>query len=178
MGGESGKASTLMKNLNEPVCCTPSRNCKLILAPTGRGIPRLTVIVPLCAPPIACVGGCSNVVPKTVTWHGAVGGVPVATQVDESVIPVTVTFADVRALRSAIPPGTDNELISTMRNRRRVTGTPVLFTKRRLIDIVPFAPLVTGVRFRTRLGGAGDPMFESRKSAGIVLFRSNGLARF
>ena len=117
-------------------------------------------------------------VPNTVTEHGVVVGVPVAAQVSASVTPVTVMFVDVSALISAIPPGTEIVLISTIRNRSRVTGAPVLFTKRRLTDIVPFAPLVTGVRSRTRFGGAGPPKFLSRKNTGIVLLRLIGLARF
>jgi hypothetical protein len=39
-----GSASRLMKNLNEPVCCTPRRNWRLILAPGASGVPN--VIVP------------------------------------------------------------------------------------------------------------------------------------
>ena len=39
-----GSASILKKNLNEPVCCTPSRNCRLMLAPGAKGV--ASVIVP------------------------------------------------------------------------------------------------------------------------------------
>ena len=108
-------------------------------------------------------------VPNTVTVHG--GALPAAVQVAVSVIPVTVTFVDVNALISAIPPGTEMELISTIRNRSRVTLPPVLFTNRRLTESVPFAPFVTGVRSRTRFGGAGPPKFESSSNAVIVLLR-------
>ena len=110
-------------------------------------------------------------VPNTVTEHGAVAGVPEAAQVAASVIPLTSTLVDVNALISAIPPGTEMELISTIRNRSRVNGAPVLFTNRRLTESVPFAPFVTGVRLRTRFGGAGPPKFESSNSAVIVLLR-------
>src|SRR5215217_6837931 len=96
-----------------------------------------------------------------------------------SVIPLTTTLVEVKALRSAIPAGTEIELISTMRTRRRVTAPPVLFTKRRLTESVPFAAFGSiGVRSRTRFGGAGPPMFESRNSTGIVLLRRIGFAKF
>src|SRR6185295_14068856 len=103
---------------------------------------------------------------------------PAAVHVPLSVIPLTTTLVDVNALRSAMPPGTEIVLKSTMRKRRRVIGAPVLFTKRRLTDIVPFAPFVTGVRSRTRFGGAGAPMFESSSRCRIVALRLSGLARF
>ena len=176
-----GNASTLKKNLKFPVCCTPSRNCRLMLAPGGKGVP--SVMVPALSelfhpPPRACAGGCSNVVPSTVTVQGG-DPAPDAVQVPASVTPVTVTLVDVKALTSATP-GVPliSVLISTIRNRKRVTGAPVLFTKRRLTESVPLAPFVTGVRSRTRFGGAGPPKFESRSSPIIVLLRSSGLARF
>src|SRR5690349_12380826 len=93
-------------------------------------------------------------------------------------MPLTLTFVDVKALRSAIPPGVERVLISTIRKRSRVTGAPVLFTKRRLTDSVPLAPFVTGVRFRTRFGGAGAPMLLSSSNVRIVLLRLIGLAKF
>src|SRR6185369_10283917 len=96
---------------------------------------------------------------------------PAAVHVPLSVIPFTTTLVDVKALRSAIPPGTEIVLKSTMRKRKRVTAAPVLFTKRRLTDIVPFAPLVTGVRSRTRFGAAGPPKFESSSRCRIVALR-------
>src|SRR5262245_25283507 len=40
-----GNASTLKKNLNDPVACTPSTSCRLTLAPGANGDP--TVIVPV-----------------------------------------------------------------------------------------------------------------------------------
>ena len=114
-------------------------------------------------------------VPKTVTEHGGVAGVPEAAQVAVSVIPLTVTLVDVNALKSAIPAGTEIEEKSTMRKRNRVTDPPVLLTNRRLINSVPFAPFVTGVRSRIRFGGAGPPKFESSSNVVIVLFRTIGL---
>src|ERR1051325_5097297 len=137
----------LKKNLKLPGFCTPSRNCKLILCPGASGVGN--VIVPafkllLIAPPNDCVGGCSSVVPNTVTEQGCVLGVPVAAHVAESVIPLTVIDSESSTRMSAMdPPGGVNALMSTTRKRNRVTGAPVLLTKRRLTDSVPFAPLVT-----------------------------------
>src|SRR6185295_9606060 len=104
---------------------------------------------------------------------------PAAVHVPLSVIPFTTTFVEVSALMSAIPPGTEIALISTMRKRKRVTGAPVLFTKRRLIESVPFSAFGgNGVTSRTRFGAAGAPMLESSNKARIVLLRTMGLARF
>jgi hypothetical protein len=108
-----------------------------------------------------------------VTEHGVVATPFDARQVAASVIPLTTTLVDVKALISAIPPGTDIELMSTIRKRKRVTGAPVLLTKRRLIERVPFVAFGgTGVRSRTRFGGAGAPVLASSSSAGIVVRRS------
>src|SRR5262245_31958358 len=70
-----GSASTLKKNLNEPADCTPSRNCKLTLAPGASGEPSVIVAVVtllLKPPPKGCAGGVSRVVPRTVTLQGVV----------------------------------------------------------------------------------------------------------
>src|ERR1044072_2689756 len=72
-------------------------------------------------PPLFCVGGCSRVVPKTVTSQG----VTPSGQVLESLMPFTVKSVEVRSRRSAIPEGAEKVEISTTRNRRRVTGNPV-----------------------------------------------------
>src|ERR1044072_1059947 len=129
-----------------------------MLCPGARGVG--TVIVPafkllLSAPPIDCVGGCSSVVPNTVTEQGTVAGVPVAAHVAESLMPLTVIVVEVIALTSAMPPPDVRLLISTIRKRKRVTGAPVLFWKRLLIDIVAGAKSGTGVTSRTRFGAAG-----------------------
>ena len=138
-------------------------------------VPALKLV--LSAPPIDCVGGCSTVVPNTVTEHGADAGVPVAAQVAESLTPLTVTDSESIALKSATAPDTGKALKSTMRKRNRVTGAPVRFTKRRLIDIVPCDPFVTGVKSRRRFGGAVEPIVESTSTAGSERF-SRGEARF
>src|ERR1041384_7859069 len=133
-----GRASTLKKNLNEPVCFTPSTKFRLTLAPGATGFG--SVIVPmlvLSAPPKACVGGCSTFVPNTVTAQGGVAGVPVAAQVDASLMSVTWMSVEVIALKSAIPSDIERLLKSTIRNRNCVTFAPVLLTKRRLTASVP-----------------------------------------
>ncbi len=117
-------------------------------------------------------------VPTTFTEHGVVATPFAARQVAASVMPLTTTFVDVRVLMSATPAGTAIELTSIMRKRSRVTGAPVLLTNRRLIASVPFAPLVTGVRSRTRFGDKAAATFESRSNAAIVLLRTSGPARF
>lgn len=61
-----GNASTLMKNLNVPVCWMPSRKRTLMDAPGAIGVASVTVPAEsdeLKAPPLGCDGGCSSVVP-------------------------------------------------------------------------------------------------------------------
>src|SRR5687768_13096326 len=152
-----------------------------MLAPGAKGVASVTVpalSVLFHPPPNGCVGGTSKVVPSTVTVQGVVIS-PDAVQVPASV-EVAITSAEVRALTSAIPTdGTISVLMSTIRKRKRVTGAPVLFTNRRLIESVPLVPFVTGVRLRTRFGGAGAPIFESINNAVIaLLLRSLGLTKF
>src|ERR1043165_5820216 len=163
----------LKKNLKLPGFCTPSRNCKLMLCPGASGVGN--VIVPafkllLSAPPADCVGGCTSVVPNTVTEQGCVLGVPVAAHVAESVIPLTVIASESSTLTSAIDPGGVKALISTTRNRNCVTAAPVLLTKRRLTDSVPFAPFVTGVKSRTRLRAVGAPSVAPSRTDAIARF--------
>src|SRR4030095_8078538 len=112
--------------------------------------------------------------------HGVVATPFEARQVAESLIPLTDTAVEVRARKSAIDPGgTKAVLISIIRNCRRVTGAPVLFTKRRLIESVPFAALdCTAARSLTRFGGAVAPIVESISSSVIDELCSVGLARF
>ena len=77
-------------------------------APEARGVARVTVpadIDPLNAVPFGEDGGCSNVLPCTVTVQGGVAGAPVAAQVAASLTPETTTATDVRLRRSAIPEG-------------------------------------------------------------------------
>ena len=77
-------------------------------APFASGVPSVTVPddqVELNAPPLGCDGGCSNVVPCTLTVQGVVATPLEARQVAESLIPETTTSDDVRERRSAIPEG-------------------------------------------------------------------------
>src|SRR5689334_1354698 len=96
----------------------PKSNLMLMAAPFANGVPR--VIVPddnveLNAPPLGCEGGCSNVVPCTLTVQGVVATPFEERQVAASLIPETTTSDDVRARRSAIPAGAGKVLTSTIR---------------------------------------------------------------
>src|SRR4029079_3520069 len=130
-----GRASTLKKNLNEPVVCTPSTSCRLMLAPGANGVTNvMTPVVALLLkpPPKGWAGGVSSVVPRMVTVQGD-DGKPAAVHVAGSPT-VSVVSPEVSNLRSATPPlAIKVVLISTTRIRSLVTGAPVLFWKRRLI---------------------------------------------
>jgi hypothetical protein len=65
-----GSASTLTKNLKLPVCWRPSKKRISIEAPLASGVPIVTVpeeSEELNPPPFGCEGGCSSLVPCTVT---------------------------------------------------------------------------------------------------------------
>src|SRR5215510_9787844 len=96
-----------------------------------------------------------------------VAGVPVVKHVSKSVMPLTVTVTESSTLKSAMDGPGGRVLISTTRKRNLVNSVNVLLTKRRLIDIVPFAPLGTGVRSRTRFGATDCALFESSRCASI-----------
>src|SRR5678816_2941131 len=101
----------------------PSRNRTSILAPFAIGVASVTVpadIDELNPPPFGCAGGCSSVVPFTLTLL-----VPLP-QGGRST--VTTTELEVRGRKSAIPLGAGNVVKSTIRKRKRVTFPPVLFT--------------------------------------------------
>ena len=89
-----------------------------------------------------------------------------------------ITRPEVNARRSAMPPGTGVESMSTTRKRRRVMLAPVLLTNRRLIDRVPLAPFGTGVRSRNRFGTTELALVASSSKVAMVLLRSIGEARF
>lgn len=79
----------------------------LMEAPFASSVPRVTVPddqVELNPPPFGCDGGCSNVVPCTLTVQGVVATPFETRHVTESLIPETTTSDDVRGRRSAIPP--------------------------------------------------------------------------
>src|SRR6476659_11235294 len=128
----------------------PRRKRTSSVAPLANGVARVTVpddIDELKPPPFGCDGGCSSVVPWTVTLlvplpHGGRST-------------VTTTAVEVRGRRSAMPLGAGNVVRSTTRNRSRVTLPPVLFTTVRRNSIVPKVELLGGslVKSRTRFGG-------------------------
>ena len=107
--------------------------------------------VELNAPPFGCDGGCSSVVPSTVTLQGGAPG----KHVPLSFIPDTTIWLDVLVRKSANPLGAGKVLMSITLKRRRVTGPPVLFCMRRLISSVPKVELFAGsdVKSLTRFGG-------------------------
>ena len=92
-------------------------------------------------------------------------------------MPLTVIVIELSALKSAMDPDVGKALKSTTRKRNRVTFAPVLFTKRRLTESVPFAALGNTVKSRTRFGDVGAPIVESSSNVGIDRF-SRALARF
>src|SRR5438105_1039999 len=84
-----------MRKRKLPACCTPRTNCTFTLAP-GASVPpgSATVSEELRPPPAGCVGGCSSVVPLTVTaWP----------------LTVTVISEDESARRSAAKPSRSKE---------------------------------------------------------------------
>src|SRR5215470_11307360 len=130
----------------------PRRNRTSRLAPFASGVPSVTVpddIDELKPPPFGCDGGCSSVVPLTLTLlvplpHGGRST-------------VTTTVVDVRGRKSAMPLGAGNVVRSTTLHRRRLTFPPVLLTTVRRMSNVPNVELFGGsdVKSRTRFGG--DP---------------------
>src|ERR1044072_9532439 len=128
----------------------PSRKRTSTLAPVASG--GASVIVPadideLKPPPFGCDGGCSRVVPLTVTLL-----VPLP-QGGRST--VTTTAVEVRGRKSAMPLGAGKVVRSTMRNRTRVTFAPVLLTTVLRKSKVPKVELFGGsdVKSLTRFGG-------------------------
>src|SRR5215212_906474 len=128
----------------------PSRKRTSSVAPFASGVASVTVPADseeLNPPPFGCDGGCSSVVPWTVTLlvplpHGGRST-------------VTTTAVEVRARKSAMPLGAGKVVISIMRKRSRVTFAPVLFVIVRRISNVPKKELFAGseVKSRTRFGG-------------------------
>src|ERR1043166_6513545 len=141
----------------------PSRNRTSTLAPFASGV--ASVIVPadideLNPPPFGCDGGCSSVVPLTVTLLVALPHGGRST--------VTTTAGDVRGRRSAMPLGAGNVVRSITRQRKRVTLPPVLLVTVLRISNVPNVELFGGsdVKSRTRFGGeAGATHVPSRVPA-------------
>ena len=153
----------------------PSRKRTSILAPFAIGVASVTVpadIEELNPPPFGCAGGCSSVVPLTVTLL-----VPLP-QGGRST--VTTTAVDVRGRKSAMPLGAGNVVRSTTRKRRRVTFPPVLLTTVRRMSNVPNVELFGGsdVMSSTRFGGYAAATQASSKFTAKDAFRSMGDDRF
>ena len=93
----NGKVSITAQKLYLPSCCTPKRKRRLMLAPLFSGAANVTALVDMLLlnpPPFVCVGGCSSVVPRTVTLPPPLNE--------------TTTEPDDRARRSAVPTGAGN----------------------------------------------------------------------
>src|SRR6185295_19637929 len=139
------------------------------------GVASVTVpadIDELNPPPFGCDGGCSSVVPLTVTLlvplpHGGRST-------------VTTTDVDVRGRKSAMPLGAGNVVRSITRKRKRVTFPPVLLTTVLRMSNVPNVELLGGseVKSRTRFGGDAGPTQMSRTFAANDGLRSIGELRF
>src|ERR1051326_7935711 len=128
----------------------PSRKRRSSDAPFASGVASVTVPDDndeLKPPPFGCDGGCSSVVPLTVTLL-----VPLP-QGGRST--VTTTGPDVSGRRSAIPGDAGKVVRSMIRKRKRVTLPPVLFTMVRRMSNVPSAEVESEpeVKSRTRFGG-------------------------
>src|SRR5690349_9588943 len=153
----------------------PSRNRTSIEAPLAIGVASVTVpadIDELKPPPFGCDGGCSSVVPLTVTLlvplpHGGRST-------------VTTTEVDVLGRKSAIPLGAGNVVRSTTRKRKRVTFPPVLLTIVLRISSVPKVEFWGGleVKSRTRFGGDAGATHVSSKFTANEASRSMGELRF
>ena len=105
-----------------------------------------------------------------MTVHGVAEEPVEAKHVAGSVMLLTTIEFELRTRKSASPDGAGIDEISTMRNRRRVTGAPVLFTYRRRIESVPSEELFAGseVKSLTRFGAAVEPFVESSNNAVTV----------
>src|ERR1041385_6035644 len=138
----------------------PSRNLTSREAPFAIGVASVTTpadideVKPL---PFGCDGGCSSVVPFTVTLlvpdpHGGRST-------------VTTTAVEVFGRRSAMPDGAGKVVRSTTLKRNRVTFPPVLLTTVRRTSSVPKVELVGGsdVKSLTLFGGDALPTHVSSK---------------
>src|SRR5215213_2506251 len=153
----------------------PSRKRMSRSAPLASGVASVTVpddIEELKPPPLGWLGGCSSVVPCTVTFevpepHGARST-------------VTTTAVEVRGRRSAMPEGAGKVVRSMMRQRMRVTLAPVKFVTERRMSSVPKVELfaVSDVNERTRFGGELLTTHGSSGSTPNEALRWMGLERF
>src|SRR6476661_7004043 len=146
----------------------PRRKRTSSVAPLASGVASVTVpddIDELKPPPFGCDGGCSSVVPWTVTLL-----VPLP-QGGRST--VTTTAVEVRGRRSAMPLGAGNVVRSITRQRKRVTLPPVLLTTVLRISSVPKVELLGGseVKSRTRFGGDAAAAHTSSRFTANEAFR-------
>ena len=112
-----------------------------MLPPGGTGVSSVTFVAEseeLKPPPFGWEGGCSRVVPCTVSVEPSVR--------------VTTTAVDVRGRKSAVPLGAGNVSTSATRKRSRVTFTPnpLLLVQVRLIESVPKVELFAGSEVKSR----------------------------
>src|SRR4029079_13363354 len=153
----------------------PTRNRTSTDAPFAIGVASVTVpadIDEVKPPPFGCDGGCSSVVPLTVTLL-----VPLP-QGGRST--VTTTAVEVRGRKSAMPLGAGKVVMSTTRKSTRVTLPPVLLTTVLRISKVPKVELFGGseVKSRTRFGGDAGATQISRRFTAKEALRSIGELRF
>src|SRR5215210_5300256 len=158
-----------MKKRKVPPCCTPRRNCKLMLWPGASGcdsVMSFALMLLLKPPPFGWSGGVSTDVPQTVTT--------------EPSLSVTLNGAnELLGRRSAMPEGAGKVVMSTTRNLSRVRFEPEMLVTFRRTESVPKVLLFTGsgVVSRTRLGGNADDTAGSSKETEIMLLPSTGLER-
>src|SRR6185503_13761630 len=110
----------------------PTRKRTSSVAPLAIGVASVTVPEEsdeLKPPPFGCEGGCSRVVPCTVTFE-----VPEPQGARST---VTTTAVEVLGLRSDIPEGAGKVVRSITRQRTRVTLPPVLLVTVLRNSIVP-----------------------------------------
>src|SRR5215210_6514733 len=153
----------------------PSRNRTSRVAPLASGVASVTVPEEsdeLKPPPLGWLGGCSSVVPCTVTFdvpepHGGRST-------------VTTTAVEVRGRKSAMPDGAGKVVMSMMRQRTRVTLAPVMFLTVRRTSSVPKVELLAGslVKSGTRFGGEATAAHGSSGSKANEALRWMGLERF
>src|ERR1044072_6634110 len=153
----------------------PSRKRRSSDAPFASGVASVTVPDDndeLKPPPFGCDGGCSSVVPLTVTLlvplpHGGRST-------------VTTIALEICGRKSAMPLGVGNVVRSNTRKRIRVTFPPVLFTIVLRMSNVPKVELLGGseVKSRTRFAGDAGATQTSRRFAAKEALRSIGELRF
>ena len=127
----TGSVSAATQKRAAPVCWTPIRKRTSTDAPFASGVPSViapTDSVPLKPDPLGWLGGCSNVVPRTVVPDRR----------------GTTMSLDVIGRRSATPEIEGNVVMSMMRNRNRVMFPPVLLVNFCRMSSVPNVEFCAG----------------------------------